>query len=606
MSNRHLVLLVHISDQLSNRDLKDLVFCCANAISEATAEKITSGVDLFKALKHQNCLGPGQYDYLKKCLAAIGRVDLANKLPSELESALQQVSPHERSLTTGRKLAGVTLPHSSSLSAEYCHAFSSRAQLLRVATELTTEDVSKLVYLFADRLPHPSLERVGAVELLLQLEAAGALHPERPKLLMNVLNTIGRRDLAAALLSMGAPQAVQDSLSTSHQLLHVKMSMLTGQQSLYSRQRKLLSAIAGSDEMVFGEQILKPVLQSLVGSYTYPTIHRLCVRTLDDIQEVGNLDELVRSTLPMVFEFTESYLSAVYHYLTCDGGYVRINTVQSLSETCLKSYSKFEEEISHFQWNAALRGSIRSDLSQRRTPIGSPALLAVSCMYELCTELSSQSTAMRLAMRDAERNIHALDYHHHSYCCGVVVTQWLESLLCLLASSSADLGVSVLCDPQGLRSVLLQIASEYRVQISSTYSRIEGVMGAAILRRIAERLHEDGVSISNQDGTATLKHARLGRCESSMYVTNIGTAAYVNLLLLLQFSYFGSENLNLRTVFSGLEKFNSHSFTGNHFMSTTMRLYKNLVSAYEFQIERFKEGALQSDPLCCETILIGS
>lgn len=56
MASHHFVLLVQISDQLSERDLKYLVFCCGSAVSDATAEKIISGVDLFKALKHQNLL----------------------------------------------------------------------------------------------------------------------------------------------------------------------------------------------------------------------------------------------------------------------------------------------------------------------------------------------------------------------------------------------------------------------------------------------------------------------------------------------------------------------------------------------------------------------
>lgn len=77
---------------------------------------------------------------------------------------------------------------------------------------------------------------------------------------------------------------------------------------------------------------------------------------------------------------------------------------------------------------------------------------------------------------------------------------------------------------------------------------------------------------------------------------------YVNLLLLLQLSYFGSKTLNLRAVFSRLKKFNSNFYSGNLFMSSSMRLYKNLVSAYEFQIDRFKEGTLKLDPLCAPVL----
>lgn len=98
-----------------------------------------------------------------------------------------------------------------------------------MATELTSEEVSKFAYLFADHLPHASEEKIGAIELLLQLETACVLSPNRPKLLTNMLNAIilaGRKDLATAFLSVQTPQSIQSSFSASHQLLHVKMSML--------------------------------------------------------------------------------------------------------------------------------------------------------------------------------------------------------------------------------------------------------------------------------------------------------------------------------------------------------------------------------------------
>lgn len=598
------MLLVQISDQLSERDLKDLVFCCGSAIPEAKAERISSGVDLFKALKHQNYLAPGQYGYLRECLAAIGRVDLANKLPSELESVLRRVSQHEKPLTLRKKLAEGPLTNSNTLcpvSPMNHHAFSSRTLLLQVAADLTTEDTSKLAYLFADWLPC-DVEKTDAFKLLLQLEAVGALHPDRPEMLTSVLNTIGRKDLATRVLSMQTPQPINPSLGTSHQLLHMKISMLTGKQSFYSNQRRLLSTIAKSSKAEFEEKIVNPVFQSLVGSYTYSTIHRLCAGTFDGIQQPGKFDELLRSTLSIVFEFTESYLNSIYHYVSCDGGNIRIHTVQPLLSTCQKSYGKFEEEISHFQWNTVLRGNVRSDLSQRRTPIGSPALTALSCIYELCSELSSESNVMKQAVGGAESSICALDYLHHSYCCGVVLTQWLESVLCLLTCSSDDPQFSISYDPQVLRATLLRIATEHQVQISSAYRKVEDVIGSGVLRRISERLHEDEVYIDHHDGAATLRHARLGGCESSMYVLNVGTTAYANLLLLLQFSYFGTKDLNLGVVFSRLKKFNFSFFSGSLFLSGSMRLYKNLVSAYEKQIERFVERALKSDPLCAPAL----
>lgn len=186
------------------------------------------------------------------------------------------MSPHEKSLTTNKKPITFSRPNPAHLSPELPvdrQVFSSRAQLLHVAANLTTEDVSKLAYLFADRIPCALVEqKADAVNLLWQLEAVGALHPDHPKMFINVLNVIGRRDLASALLSVQTPQLIQSSLGTPHQLLHMKMSMFADKQSLYSRQRKLLSTIVGSDKTVFEEQIVKPVLQNLHVLHNSPSL----------------------------------------------------------------------------------------------------------------------------------------------------------------------------------------------------------------------------------------------------------------------------------------------------------------------------------------------
>ena len=79
------MLLLQISDALTQQDLDSLLFCCGDVIPESAAEKVRKGTDLFTALKHRNLLGHGQYSYLRECLTAIERIDLARKLPSELQ-----------------------------------------------------------------------------------------------------------------------------------------------------------------------------------------------------------------------------------------------------------------------------------------------------------------------------------------------------------------------------------------------------------------------------------------------------------------------------------------------------------------------------------------
>lgn len=587
MAYHHFKLLVQISDALSQPDLRDLVFCCGNAVPEATAEKISSGVDLFKILKHQNHLGPGQYGYLRRRLEAIGRVDLANRLPSELESMLCQVPQHKKHLSHKnghiRPSSPVQAPGLPTASAD--RAFSSRAQLLQVAANLTSDDLSKLAYLFANKLSRNFEDEMTATSLLLQLESIGAISPCQPQTVSCLLHEIGRKDLASLILSVQVPQSPHTSFESPYQLLLMKISMLTNKRSQYSFQRKQMSTVISSNKTV---QISDPVEQSLCGS---STIHRLCSGSFKSIQHTVKLDELAKSTLPIVFDFTEAYLSVVYHNLICDGGTVRINSIKPLFKMCQKYYKIFEEEIGQFQWNRVLRAGIQEDLTQGRTPIGSPALKAVSCIYEVCSELSGRGEGLYAVKRDVEDNICTLDSLHHSYCCGVVLTQWLESILCLLTCND-DTTI-----PGLLQSTLLQIATRYHAQISSVYCKVAAIMGEAAVRRVAERLSQEGVYIDSQEAVSFHRRRHSG-CESSIYVCNISTTAYVNLFLLLHLSFLGSENLDLSNVFSRLKEFSSSFVASTLYMTSTARLYKNLVNAFEVQIDKFNKEALGFDPLC--------
>ena len=584
MAYHHFKLLVQISDALSRQDLRDLVFCCGNAVPEATAEKICSGVDLFKILKHQNHLGPGQYGYLRRRLEAIGRVDLATTLPSELESMLCQVSQHEKSST--HKNGHINHPSPVQAppplrAASADHAFSSRAQLLQVAANLTSDDLSKLAYLFANQLSRE--EDLTATSLLLQLESIGVISPCQPQTVSCLLHEIGRKDLASLILSVQVPQSPHATFKSPYQHLLIKISMLTNKQSQYFFHRRLMS----THSKTVRKQISNPGrLQRLCGSHEYSTIHRL------SLQHKVKLEELAKSTLPIVFDFTEAYLSAVYHNLICDGETVRINTIKPLFKMCQKYYKKFEEEVGQFQWNTALRADIQKNLSQGRTPVGSPALNALSCVYEVCSELSGRGEGLYAVKRDVEDNICTLDYLHHSYCCGVVLTQWLESILCLLTDNTATP-----YDPSVLQGTLLRIATRYHAQISSIYCQVAAIMGEAAVRRVAERLSQEGVYIDNQEAISFHRRRHSG-CESSIYVCNISTAAYVNLFLLLHLSFLGSENLDLGNVFSRLKEFSSSFMSSALFMTSTARLYKNLVNAFEVQIDKFNEEALGFDPLC--------
>ena len=88
MTSDYYALLTSLSHQLSKDDLKSLVFSSGNILPTLSAEKIASGMDLFRELKQRGHLGPANYDYLRKQLVLVGRHDLASMLP---DSAISHI-----------------------------------------------------------------------------------------------------------------------------------------------------------------------------------------------------------------------------------------------------------------------------------------------------------------------------------------------------------------------------------------------------------------------------------------------------------------------------------------------------------------------------------
>ncbi|XP_054465024.1 protein FADD [Anoplopoma fimbria] len=73
-------VLLDISNQLSVKQLEDMKFLCNEFIGKRAMEKISSGTQLFLALREMGKLGADKTEYLSQLLNKINRCDLANKL----------------------------------------------------------------------------------------------------------------------------------------------------------------------------------------------------------------------------------------------------------------------------------------------------------------------------------------------------------------------------------------------------------------------------------------------------------------------------------------------------------------------------------------------
>ena len=588
----HNVLLLQISGDLTQSDLDSLLFCCGDVISECAARKIRKGTDLFTALMHRTLLAPGQYSYLRDCLEAIDRVDLARKLPSELESVLSQVS-HQKSLVHGTKQTRLpaAAPYHTQRDSSLSSTVSSRAQFLQIAERLSSEDVSKLAYLCPGRPSCEDLGEMSAVSVMLRLESAEVIDPSRPETLANLLQCIERRDL---ILSMRNPHSSQCfGLDQPHQLLNLKMSMFANQHSHYAFQRRVMGTIASSDGIVVEEQIVKPVNARLLQSYEFSTVHQLCTAAF---LKCNDFDGIIQSTLSIMSDFFDAYIDLFYHYVYCDEGILIIATLEPLFRKCQDCYNRFEEQISQFPWNGTLRENVQRDMAQRRTPFGSPAYNAMTCISDICGELTGR-VKVKSIMKDVDRNLYALECLFYGYSFRVVMSQWLKSILCLLVKNDVS-DCSISYNPDILRATLLQIVTKHRDRISCCYNELVAVFGESVMKRISSELLKEGIDIE----AGCLSRTLLSGSDSGMYVTNVHTQIFMDLFSLLRLSYFGGKDLNFGGVLSNMKDFHLGMMTSSYFIPCTVRLYQNLIQAYEVQIDNFRDQMLKSNSLCAPVL----
>ena len=166
--------LLKLSNKLTDQNLDHLKFLCilTDAVPVCRMEGVQRGTDLFTALHHRGKISPNDLGFLVRMFHAIGRMEAL-----EVMDNLPELPPPEN--------------YFQMLFAE-C--------LVKLVQSLSAQEVSELVFQWADSILNVSSDQVfSATQLFQLLLQRQHLTPVNVKTLYDGLGEIGRRDLCVVL-----------------------------------------------------------------------------------------------------------------------------------------------------------------------------------------------------------------------------------------------------------------------------------------------------------------------------------------------------------------------------------------------------------------------
>ena len=475
MTSEYYFILTELSQRLSKDDLNNILFSCGDILPLSTAEKITTGVHLFRELKQRGRLGPANYDYLRKQLVLIGRHDLASMLPDQFEILFGRSTVRDKGYFGCFISPNAPLNVMDTSVLDYSQpSTESRVLLIHLSQQLNSEDAKKLAYLM-----YPTHNEISAPKFAELLEKEGGLHSYNViNRLSSCLNVVGRVDLAQQLTYLKMPHLfmTSSSLSTLQLQLNLKMRLLLhSKQQSFDFYMKALSEVESNDEVRV--KLLGPVYARIQTSFSSSNIAQL-------IQKLQKHSMIMIATSHEV-DFDSVVNSSILEGLKVDQAYSIRNTllgskdlplgeIREVSKKVHDSYITFSSLMDIINWNLSVRDELKIDVQLRRLPFGTPAELACKYIFELSQEVGRGNQEVYAII---DSHIQALN----SNCCcyHVIVLQWLASLLCYFTS----FGFGQL-DLNKFKETLQYVLQQKKEEIEQTYGHISEIVGAVVLQKL--------------------------------------------------------------------------------------------------------------------------
>ena len=578
MTSDYYALLTSVPQQLSKDDLKCLVFSCGSIRPPSSVEKIASGIDLFLELKQRGHLGPANYDYLRKQLVLVGRHDLASMLPDKIEVLYGQ--SHIRDKRHFGCVVSPSAPVFNPLNVstlKFCHPNAeSRMFLMLLSQQLNSEDSRKLAFLM-----YPTPSHTSAMELAELLESEGGLYSVAiVNRLSLCLEAVGRVDLAMLVNSLKAPQILLNALSTSHQQLNLKMSLLLhSKQQSYDFYMRALSEVEYDNEVRV--KLLGPVTERVKEYFDPSQICSLAKNVQTAMQDRvttlshnNDTDSLIKASLLESLKVNQAFVRRLTILESCKQ--LPVEKLYDLTEQLRESYESFSSLMDVLKWNSVVRDELRETVKLHQSPFGTPAECACQYILELTQELS-RCDKLGQAMQKTGQHLVVLNNNYYSCCYHLVTLQWLASLLYF--STSFDSKLLDLCKHV---DTLRYIIQQKKDEILKLYSNIAEIVGSAVLQKLVPLQHLQSTE------------------ESSIQPETNPFVLLFNVLIikLLAFITLDRESLDVDDVnFMQVD----HKFC-NRVLHITSPIIRISASAMKKEVEAFRKKTLSEDFLCRHVI----
>ena len=576
MTSEYYSILTELSQRLSKDDLDNLVFSCGSILPLSTAEKLTTGIRLFRELKQRGHLGPTNYDYLRKQLVLVGRHDLASMLPDQFEILFGQSTVRDKEyfgciVSPAAPNTVSNVVNVSSL--KYCHTNTeSRIYLLHLSKQLNSEDANALAFLM-----FPTHSQITALEFVELLEREGGLHSINViNRLSTCLEAVGRADLAQQLNFLKVPQILMSSksLSTSQLQLDLKTSLLvhSKQQSFDFYMTALSEVECDSDVRV---KLLSPIYVRIKNSFStlsiIPLAHNLqeAFKRYTTINNEIELDSLMNNSILEALKVDQAY---AMRKILVSHNEVPIEKLCKLTEEVHASYNSFSCLMDIINWNSVVRDELKTCVDQHRSPFGTPAEFACKYILELSQEIS-RGRKIYLEKQTTDCHIRALNSNYYCCCYHVIVLQWLASLLCFFTFfgfAQVDL-----CKFKAtLQNVLQQKSNE----LMQSYSHLSDIFGPAVLQKLIPSL-----KVTESE------------CYNSQSPLNPHVLLFnVLIIKLLAVATLGPDQT--------LSQYYLADSDHDQVLKSSSHVIMVSAAAMKKQVEAFRDKVLSEDPLCSHVI----